>query len=71
MENRTTLNIVIIGCFIIIHLFSSIDKPLLHRRYSFLFLHTLLDSLNCIITFNIYFNLLTGKGFHLNHHTSP
>jgi len=68
MENGTSLNFVIGRRFLVVHLLSREDEPLLRGRDSFLLFYALLDPLDFVGGLNVNLDLFSGQGFDLNQH---
>jgi hypothetical protein len=63
-----TFDVVILRGFLVVHLLSTENQPLLHRRDAFLLFHSLFDSNDGIGDFDVEFDLFASQGFHFDHH---
>merc|ERR1719308_534511 len=68
MEHGAATDFIFRGRFIVIHLFSRENKPLLGWRNAFLLFHALFDSFNLICGLDVDFNLLPGESFYFDQH---
>lgn len=66
VEDGATQYLVISCCLLIVHLFTTVDEPLLLWGNSLFLLHTLFDSLHLVCGFNVNLNLLSRQRLHFN-----
>uniref|UniRef100_A0A2M4C575 Putative secreted protein n=2 Tax=Anopheles marajoara TaxID=58244 RepID=A0A2M4C575_9DIPT len=68
MKHGTALHLVILGCFIVVHLLSGENQPLLLWRNAFLLLYALLNPVHFVRRLDVDFDLLAGQSLHFDEH---
>uniref|UniRef100_T1E3G5 Putative secreted protein n=1 Tax=Psorophora albipes TaxID=869069 RepID=T1E3G5_9DIPT len=68
MQHGTTLHLVVLRRFVIVHLLAGENQTLLLRGNAFLLLHPLLDPIHFVRGFNVNLDFLSGEGLHFDQH---
>ena len=66
VKHRTSLDVVLLGGFLVIHLLSGEDEPLLDGWDPLLLLHPLLDARDRVVALNVDLDLLASQRFYLD-----
>ena len=71
MESGATLELVLAGGLVVVHLLATEDETLLCWGNALLLLDTLLDARDFVVGLNIELDLLAGQGAHFDLEEKP